>query len=50
MAAGVVYETVNLGWKNYALKNHLETETGIPAVIENDANIAALAGNVEGSG
>lgn len=29
MAAGVVYETVNLGWKNYALKNHLETETGI---------------------
>lgn len=50
MAAGVVYETVNLGWKNYALKNHLETETGIPAVIENDANIAALGEMWKGAG
>lgn len=50
MATGVVYETVNLGWKNYALKNHLETETGIPAVIENDANIAALGEMWKGAG
>ncbi|KAF1679627.1 glucose kinase GlcK [Bacillus mexicanus] len=50
MAAGIVYETVNLGWENYALKNHLETETGIPAVIENDANIAALGEMWKGAG
>ncbi|MEG7281113.1 glucose kinase GlcK [Bacillus sp. 0909A] len=50
MATGVVYETVNLGWKNYALKNHLETETGIPAIIENDANIAALGEMWKGAG
>ncbi|ASS71878.1 glucokinase [Bacillus atrophaeus] len=50
MMTGTVYETVNLGWKNYPLKNHLEAETGIPAVIENDANIAALGEMWKGAG
>ncbi|OBR25253.1 Glucokinase [Bacillus amyloliquefaciens] len=50
MATGMVYETTNLGWKNYPLKDHLEAETGIPAVIENDANIAALGEMWKGAG
>lgn len=50
MATGMVYETTNMGWKNYPLKDHLEAETGIPAVIENDANIAALGEMWKGAG
>lgn len=47
---GVVYKTTNMGWKNYPLKDHLEAETGLPAVIENDANIAALGEMWKGAG
>ncbi len=50
MTTGMVYETTNMGWKNYPLKDHLEAETGIPAVIENDANIAALGEMWKGAG
>ncbi|MFJ1241544.1 glucose kinase GlcK [Bacillus amyloliquefaciens] len=50
MATGMVYETTNMGWKNYPLKDHLEAETYIPAVIENDANIAALGEMWKGAG
>ena len=38
----MIYEAVNLGWKNYPLKDLLEVETGLPVVIDNDANLAAL--------
>jgi glucokinase len=47
---GMIYETVNLGWKNYPLKEHLQTETGLPATVENDANIAALGEMWKGAG
>ncbi|MEC1355460.1 ROK family glucokinase [Bacillus sonorensis] len=47
---GVVYKTTNMGWENYPLKDHLEAETGLPAVIENDANIAALGEMWKGAG
>lgn len=50
LATGLVYETVNLGWKNYALKDHLEMETGLPAVIDNDANMAAIGEMWKGAG
>ncbi|MFC4320764.1 ROK family glucokinase [Litchfieldia salsa] len=50
MATGLIYEAVNLGWKDYPLKSHLELETGLPAVIDNDANIAALGEMWKGAG
>ncbi|MFS0655317.1 ROK family glucokinase [Bacillus sp. 179-C3.3 HS] len=48
--SGIVYKTTNLGWVNYPLKDHLEAETGLPSVIENDANIAALGEMWKGAG
>jgi glucokinase len=39
---GFVYKAVNIGWKDYALKDDLEKSTELPAIIENDANMAAL--------
>jgi len=50
MESGLIYETANLGWKNYPLKDHLESATGLPAAIENDANIAALGEMWMGAG
>ncbi|MRX72627.1 ROK family glucokinase [Bacillus lacus] len=50
LATGLVYETVNLGWKDYPLKDHLEMETGLSAIIDNDANIAALGEMWKGAG
>ncbi|MFN2745335.1 MULTISPECIES: ROK family glucokinase [Bacillus] len=47
---GIVYKTTNMGWENYPLKDHLEAETGLPAAIENDANIAALGEMWKGAG
>ncbi|UQZ93532.1 ROK family glucokinase [Bacillus safensis] len=48
--SGIVYKTTNLGWTNYPLKDHLEAETGLSSVIENDANIAALGEMWKGAG
>lgn len=42
MTTGFVYKAVNIGWENYPLKDELEKSTGIPVIIENDANMAAL--------
>jgi glucokinase len=50
LSSGLVYETVNLGWRNFPLKDHLELETGLPAVIDNDANIAAIGEMWKGAG
>lgn len=48
---GSVYEAINLGWNNnYPLKDLLEVETSLPAVIDNDANIAALGEMWKGAG
>ncbi|MEC2076567.1 ROK family glucokinase [Metabacillus fastidiosus] len=47
---GVVYEAVNLGWEDYPLKDELERKTGLPAVIDNDANLAALGEVWKGAG
>lgn len=50
METGIIYEAVNLGWKDYPLKDKLEEETGIQAVIDNDANLAALGEMWKGAG
>lgn len=47
---GLVYNAVNLGWENYPLKDELEKATGLPAIIDNDANIAALGEMWMGAG
>ncbi|GAA2524750.1 ROK family transcriptional regulator [Rarobacter incanus] len=40
---GTVRTAPNLGWHDEALRSNLETATGIPTVIANDANAAAIA-------
>ncbi|WP_153123497.1 ROK family glucokinase [Peribacillus tepidiphilus] len=50
MINGAIYEAVNLGWKDYPLKDLLEMETGLPAIIDNDANLAALGEMWKGAG
>ncbi|MCA1063386.1 ROK family glucokinase [Rossellomorea sp. AcN35-11] len=51
MAKGIIYEAVNLGWeKNTPLRDLLEMETGLSAVIDNDANCAALGEMWKGAG
>ncbi|MBA2873472.1 ROK family glucokinase [Thermaerobacillus caldiproteolyticus] len=47
---GVIYQTVNLPWKNYPLKERLESETSLPVVVDNDANIAAIGEMWKGAG
>lgn len=47
---GRVSEAPNLGWKNVPLKEFFETHFAVPAVIENDANLAAVGENRWGAG
>jgi glucokinase len=47
---GVVLAAPNLGWVNVPLKSRLEHELGIPVVVGNDANAAALAERRFGAG
>ena len=47
---GSIYVAVNIGWKDYPLKELLEKELGIPAVVDNDANIAAFGEFWKGAG
>lgn len=39
---GTIANLVNVGWKNVSLKDDLEKKLGIPVVVDNDANLAAL--------
>ena len=48
--SGLVYEAINIGWKNINIKQQLEELTGLPVFIENDANIAVLGENWRGAG
>lgn len=47
---GIVYEAVNIGWKNLKFKEQLEGLSGLPVYIENDANTAVLGENWQGAG
>ncbi|SDN07802.1 ROK family glucokinase [Sediminibacillus halophilus] len=48
--SGTVAVAVNIGWKDFALADKLENLSGLPAVVDNDANIAALGENWLGAG
>ncbi|MBP2258106.1 ROK family glucokinase [Virgibacillus alimentarius] len=47
---GMVYETTNMGWKNFELAKRLKELANVPVYVENDANMAALGENWKGSG
>ncbi|GGA68373.1 ROK family glucokinase [Ornithinibacillus halotolerans] len=47
---GYVYEAVNIGWKEFNLRDYMTSKTGLPVYVENDANIAALGENWLGAG
>ncbi|HLR91664.1 MAG TPA: ROK family glucokinase [Atopostipes sp.] len=47
---GFIYEAVNIGWKNFNLRDELHKLSGLPVFIDNDANLAALGENWQGSG
>ncbi|SDK54903.1 ROK family glucokinase [Sediminibacillus albus] len=49
-ATGVVSIAVNIGWKDFELAEKLESLSGLPVIVDNDANIAALGENWKGSG
>ncbi len=50
METGLIYRAVNIGWTNFPLKDRLEVETGLPVVVDNDANLAALGEMWRGAG
>ncbi|WP_085991904.1 ROK family glucokinase [Oceanobacillus senegalensis] len=47
---GLVYEAINIGWKNVDLAKELQNMSGLPVFVQNDANIAALGENWIGAG
>ncbi|OLO26931.1 glucokinase [Alkalihalophilus pseudofirmus] len=50
METGYIYQAVNIGWKDFHLKDRLEMDTSLPVTIDNDANIAALGEMWRGAG
>jgi glucokinase len=50
MDTGFIYQAVNIGWKDFPLKDQLEEETGLSVTVDNDANIAALGEMWTGAG
>lgn len=51
LETGIIYEAVNLGWKNsYPLQEVIEKDTSLRAIIDNDANCAALGEMWKGAG
>ncbi|WP_216830083.1 ROK family glucokinase [Alkalihalobacterium elongatum] len=50
METGYIYHAVNIGWKDFHLKDRLEMDTGLPVIVDNDANIAALGEMWRGAG
>lgn len=47
---GRIEHAPNLGWKNVDLKNLFEKHFKCPAIVENDANLAAMGENKWGAG
>ncbi|SEB12305.1 glucokinase [Thalassobacillus cyri] len=48
--SGFVYQTVNIGWRNFELGSILNEKTEFPVFVDNDANLAALGEKWKGSG
>jgi glucokinase len=49
-AAGVILGAPNLAYRDVPVGKTLESELGLPAIVDNDANVAALAEAVYGAG
>ncbi len=49
-ARGVVLESHNLGWFGLPLRDRVQAATGLPAIVENDANCAAYGEWWRGAG
>lgn len=49
-ARGVVLESHNLGWFGLPLRDRVQSATGLPTVVENDANCAAYGEWWQGAG
>lgn len=49
-ARGVVLESHNLGWFGLPLRDRVQAATGLPTVVENDANCAAYGEWWQGAG
>ncbi|WP_110111331.1 ROK family glucokinase [Bacillus sp. CGMCC 1.16541] len=49
-ANGSIEVAVNLGWEKFPIKDILEVEAGLPVVVDNDANIAAIGEMWKGAG
>lgn len=47
---GIIIEAVNLGWRNYPIQKELEERLQLPAVADNDANLAAGGEKWKGAG
>jgi glucokinase len=47
---GVILGAPNLAYRNVAVRDTLSERLGIPAIVDNDANVAALAEAVHGAG
>lgn len=50
METGFIYHAVNIGWRDYPLKDELEKALGVVVRIDNDANLAALGEKWKGAG
>src|SRR5215467_1282784 len=51
LATGTVHSATNLpGWSNYPVRGELESRLGVPVLLENDANCAALGEKWLGAG
>ncbi|MDN4597454.1 ROK family transcriptional regulator [Leifsonia virtsii] len=46
--SGTILTAPNLGWKDLPLQRRLASRTGLPVVVANDANVAALAEHTYG--
>ncbi|SDY54538.1 glucokinase [Evansella caseinilytica] len=47
---GIIFEAVNIGWKDFHLKEEIETLLAVPAFVDNDANLAAVGEMWQGAG
>ncbi|HMC31569.1 MAG TPA: ROK family protein [Candidatus Angelobacter sp.] len=51
LATGTLHSAANLpGWSNYPMRSELESRLGVPVLLENDANCAALGEKWIGAG
>ena len=49
-AGGAVSDSVELGWNGVAVRDALQTRTGLPVVVENDANAVTIGEWTHGAG